>query len=267
MIAELEGKNDDNVVMAGAHLDSVIEGPGINDNGSGSAALLETALMMAKVEAARTPSGSRGGPARSRAWSGRRTTSRGCRRPSATASRCTSTTTWSARRTTSSWCTTRTSRRSRRRWRSQPGSTAIEDLYESYYTSIGEPYDDSAFDGRSDYQAFIDAGIPSGGLFTGAEVPKTEEQQAIWGGIGRGAVRPLLPRGVRHLRQRRSARARGQQRPDRLRAADVRVLDRVGQRRPGQERPGHEAQAARSGRPRGHVPRGRRRPRARRPSS
>ena len=36
--------------MAGAHLDSVIEGPGINDNGSGSAALLETALKMSKVE-------------------------------------------------------------------------------------------------------------------------------------------------------------------------------------------------------------------------
>ena len=47
VIAELPGKNKDNVVMAGAHLDSVIEGPGINDNGSGSAALLETALMMA----------------------------------------------------------------------------------------------------------------------------------------------------------------------------------------------------------------------------
>ena len=40
VIAELPGKNEDNVVMAGAHLDSVIEGPGINDNGSGSAALL-----------------------------------------------------------------------------------------------------------------------------------------------------------------------------------------------------------------------------------
>ena len=63
-----------------------------------------------------------------------------------------------------------------------PGSTAIEDLYESYYTLIGEPYDDSAFDGRSDYQAFIDNGIPSGGLFTGAEVPKTAAQAAIWGG-------------------------------------------------------------------------------------
>ena len=50
VIAELPGRNTDNVVMAGAHLDSVTEGPGINDNGSGSAALLETALMMAKVK-------------------------------------------------------------------------------------------------------------------------------------------------------------------------------------------------------------------------
>jgi len=67
-----------------------------------------------------------------------------------------------------------------------PGSTAIEDLYESYYTLVytlvGEPYDDTAFDGRSDYQAFIDNGIPSGGLFTGAEEVKTEQQEAIWGG-------------------------------------------------------------------------------------
>src|SRR4029453_16749151 len=63
-----------------------------------------------------------------------------------------------------------------------PGSTAIEDLYESYYTLVGEPYDDTAFDGRSDYQAFIENGIPSGGLFTGAGEIKTEQQEAIWGG-------------------------------------------------------------------------------------
>jgi Zn-dependent M28 family amino/carboxypeptidase len=62
------------------------------------------------------------------------------------------------------------------------GSEAIEDVYESYYTWIGEPYDDAEFSGRSDYEAFILAGIPSGGLFTGAEDVKTEEQQAIWGG-------------------------------------------------------------------------------------
>jgi len=62
------------------------------------------------------------------------------------------------------------------------GSVAIEDLFESYFTSVGKPYEDAQFSGRSDYQAFILNGIPSGGLFTGAEVPKTAEQQAIWGG-------------------------------------------------------------------------------------
>ena len=38
----------DRVVVSGAHLDSVIEGPGINDNGSGSAAQLEVALQIAE---------------------------------------------------------------------------------------------------------------------------------------------------------------------------------------------------------------------------
>ena len=66
VIAELPGRNTNNVVMAGAHLDSVTEGPGINDNGSGSAALLETALLMANT-IRRTRCVSRGGPARSRA--------------------------------------------------------------------------------------------------------------------------------------------------------------------------------------------------------
>ena len=49
VIAEKPGKNRNNVVMAGAHLDSV-DGPGINDNGSGAAALLEVALMMANLK-------------------------------------------------------------------------------------------------------------------------------------------------------------------------------------------------------------------------
>ena len=43
VLAESRGGDPDNVVMAGAHLDSVAEGPGINDNGSGSSALLEVA--------------------------------------------------------------------------------------------------------------------------------------------------------------------------------------------------------------------------------
>jgi len=63
------------------------------------------------------------------------------------------------------------------------GSIAIEALFESFYTLSNEPYDDAEFSGRSDYQAFILNDIPAGGLFTGAEVLKTVEQQAIWGGV------------------------------------------------------------------------------------
>jgi hypothetical protein len=36
--------------------------------------------------------------------------------------------------------------------------------------------------GRSDYAAFIENGIPSGGIFTGAEELKTEEQALLFGG-------------------------------------------------------------------------------------
>ena len=46
VIAELPGSEDGSVVMLGAHLDSVIDGPGINDNGSGVAALLEIARAL-----------------------------------------------------------------------------------------------------------------------------------------------------------------------------------------------------------------------------
>ncbi|WP_230859623.1 M28 family metallopeptidase [Actinoplanes aureus] len=182
VIAELPGKNRDNVVMAGAHLDSETEGPGINDNGSGSAAILETALQMAKVKPQNTVRF---------AW-------------------------WGAEELGLIGSTayveelTQAERDRIALYLNYdmvgspnyifmvydadessfpapvavpPGSTAIEDLYESYYTWKGEPYDDAEFSGRSDYQAFIEAGIPSGGLFTGAEVVKTEEQQAIWGGV------------------------------------------------------------------------------------
>ena len=43
VIAETPGGEEGRVVMAGGHLDSVAGGPGINDNGSGAATLIETA--------------------------------------------------------------------------------------------------------------------------------------------------------------------------------------------------------------------------------
>jgi Zn-dependent M28 family amino/carboxypeptidase len=47
VFAELPGSDPDRVVMVGAHLDSAMNGPGINDDGSGIAALLELARALA----------------------------------------------------------------------------------------------------------------------------------------------------------------------------------------------------------------------------
>jgi Zn-dependent M28 family amino/carboxypeptidase len=181
VIAERTGTNDDNVVMAGAHLDSVQAGPGINDNGSGSAALLETALMMAKVKPQNTLrfawwGAEEGGLLGSEAYvAGLSQAERdrialylnydmvgspnyvffvydgdnsdGVGAPAG-----------------------------------PPGSAQIEDVYEAYYTSRGIQYKGTDFDGRSDYGPFIEVGIPSGGLFTGAEGIKTAQEVTIWGG-------------------------------------------------------------------------------------
>jgi Zn-dependent M28 family amino/carboxypeptidase len=184
VIAEIAGRTDDNVVMAGAHLDSVPAGPGINDNGSGSAALLETALMMAKVKPENTLRF---------AW-------------------------WGAEESGlvgSTAYVADLSQAERDRIAmylnydmvgspnyvffvydgdnsdgvgapaGPPGSAAIEDVYEAYYTARGIPYKGTDFSGRSDYGPFIAPGvdIPSGGLFTGAEGIKTAAEATTWGGI------------------------------------------------------------------------------------
>ncbi|RJQ72289.1 M28 family peptidase [Pseudonocardiaceae bacterium YIM PH 21723] len=47
LIADWPGGDTGNTLMLGAHLDSVSAGPGINDNGSGSATILENALTVA----------------------------------------------------------------------------------------------------------------------------------------------------------------------------------------------------------------------------
>jgi Zn-dependent M28 family amino/carboxypeptidase len=51
------------------------------------------------------------------------------------------------------------------------------------------------FDGRSDYGPFIDAGIPAGGLFSGAEGIKTPEQAKVYGGEEGVAFDPCYHQG------------------------------------------------------------------------
>jgi Zn-dependent M28 family amino/carboxypeptidase len=62
------------------------------------------------------------------------------------------------------------------------GSDAIERNFERYFKSQDLATIETEFDGRSDYLAFTDAGIPAGGLFTGAEAVKTEAEQKLFGG-------------------------------------------------------------------------------------
>jgi Zn-dependent M28 family amino/carboxypeptidase len=182
VVAELEGRTDGNVVMAGAHLDSVPEGPGINDNGSGSAALLELAQNMSRFRQNNTVrlawwGAEELGLIGSTEWVGQRSQAEldelalylnfdmigspnhffGI---------------YDANESTFEAPVV-----------VPAGSEDIETTFEEFYTLLGEPYDDSAYSGRSDYQAFIENGIPSGGLFTGAEDVKTAEQQALWGGV------------------------------------------------------------------------------------
>jgi Zn-dependent M28 family amino/carboxypeptidase len=181
VLAELKGTNDSNVVMAGAHLDSVPAGPGINDNGSGSAALLEIAQVLTKLKPQNTLrfawwGGEESGLVGSTAYVEELSDAELDRialylnfdmigSPNYVQM------VYDADESTFEAPVA-----------IPPGSTAIEDLFESFYTLRNEPYDDSEFSGRSDYQAFIENGIPSGGLFTGAEEIKTAAQQAIWGG-------------------------------------------------------------------------------------
>ena len=181
VIAELRGRNNNNVVMSGAHLDSVEAGPGINDNGSGSAALLELAEQLENLRPQNTLrlawwGGEEAGLVGSTAYVDDLSQAERDRialymnydmigSPNYIFM------VYDANESTFEAPVA-----------VPPGSTAIELVYERYYTLVGEPYDDSEFSGRSDYQAFIEAGIPSGGLFTGAEEPKTALQQSIWGG-------------------------------------------------------------------------------------
>jgi len=66
----------------------------------------------------------------------------------------------------------------------------IERLFVNYYESQELPYKLEPFTGRSDYGPFIEVGIPAGGLFTGAEVTKTEEERIKFGGLANAAYDP-----------------------------------------------------------------------------
>ena len=197
VIAESKGGDATNVVMAGAHLDSVEAGPGINDNGSGSSALIETAEQMAKVKP-KNKVGLRGGVPRRRAWSARRSTSASLTEDEGAAIELylnfdmIGSPNYGLFILDGDGDAFGTA--------GPDGSDDIEALFERYYEEQGEISAAKAFDGRSDYAPFTAADIPAGGLFTGAEVREDRRAGRVVGWHRGHRVRPLLPRGVRHDR-------------------------------------------------------------------
>jgi Zn-dependent M28 family amino/carboxypeptidase len=71
-----------------------------------------------------------------------------------------------------------------------PGAAYIERVFVDFFDSKEIATEPTAFDGRSDYKPFQDAGIAAGGLFSGAEVAKTPEQVEKWGGTAGLAFDP-----------------------------------------------------------------------------
>ncbi len=194
ILADTRSGDPNNVTIVGSHLDSVLEGPGINDNGSGSAFNLELALQMADRRI-RTEN-----RVRFAFWGAEESGLVGATRyvaaisdeefakiaanlnfdmlaspnhgkfvydgnfsdtpPPATAPNV------------------------------NPGAAYIESVFLNYFKSVRIAPDPTAFDGRSDYKPFQDNGIAAGGLFSGAEVAKSAAQAAKWGGMAGVAFDP-----------------------------------------------------------------------------
>ena len=161
--------------MAGGHLDSVTAGPGINDNGSGSAALLEVALTVASQDltpAKRLRFGWWGAEERGLVGS----TYYVNNLPSAERSKIKGYVNFDMIGSPNPGYFVYSSS-------GQPsGSLELQRVLEAPFAAMGVPTELTSVGGRSDHAAFANAGIPIGGLFTGAEVGKTSAQAQKWGG-------------------------------------------------------------------------------------
>ncbi|MGW4030309.1 M28 family metallopeptidase [Streptomyces sp. NPDC004838] len=170
LIADWPGGDPNQVLMAGAHLDSVTSGAGINDNGSGSAAVLETALAVSRAQLQPTKH------LRFGWWGAEELGLVGSKYyannlPTAERSKISSYLNFDMIGSPN------------------PGyfvyddDVALEKVFKDYYAGLGVPTEiETEGDGRSDHASFKNIGVRVGGLFTGAGRAKTAAQVQKWGG-------------------------------------------------------------------------------------
>jgi Zn-dependent M28 family amino/carboxypeptidase len=189
LLADTPGGRTDRTVVVGGHLDTVAEGTGINDNGSGTATILETALQMSALEI--EPENR----VRFAFWSGEEDGLIGsdyyvsqltAREIKGTALNLNFDMIGSPNAVNFVY----DGDGDALGFAGPNGSGTIEKIFTEFFTSQGSTSEPTDFDGRSDYFAFIEAGIPAGGLFTGAEGIKSAEQAATFGGTAGIAYDP-----------------------------------------------------------------------------
>ncbi|MEU1211171.1 M28 family metallopeptidase [Streptomyces sp. NPDC005791] len=191
VVAETRGGDAARTVMLGAHLDSVTDGPGINDNATGSAGLLEVALKLA--ESHRTPAHK----VRFAWWSAEENGLLGSEAYVAKLPE--------ARRANIALYLNFDMIASPNGAQfvfdgddsdgvgagpGPEGSAQLERDINAFLDSQDKPHTGTDFSGRSDYGPFIEVGIPSGGTDTGAEGVKTAAQAETYGGTAGVAYDP-----------------------------------------------------------------------------
>ncbi|WP_329789701.1 M28 family metallopeptidase [Lentzea sp. DG1S-22] len=175
LIADYPGGDTNNTVMLGGHLDSVTSGPGINDNGTGSASLLEVALQMRATGFQPTKH------VRFGWWGAEELGLRG----STFYVNSLSTTDRSKIKAYLNFDMTGSPNPGYFVYSAsgQPsGSLALQQRLQAGFTALNVQTELTSVGGRSDHAAFARAGIPVGGTFTGAEGIKTAAQAQKWGG-------------------------------------------------------------------------------------
>ena len=186
VVAQTTTGSPQNVIMAGGHLDSVPEGPGINDNGSGVAAVLETAVQLGSAPPINNA-------VRFGFWGAEELGIVGSKKyvESLNVDQLKDIAlylnfdmlgspnpgyfTYDGDQSTQA-------DPGESPPRVPEGSPGIERTFVDYLKSAGKKAEDTGFDGRSDYDGFTMAGIPAGGLFSGAEEDMSPQQATLWGG-------------------------------------------------------------------------------------
>jgi Zn-dependent M28 family amino/carboxypeptidase len=181
VLAETPGGDPDKVLVVGSHLDSVLAGPGINDNGSGTATDLEIAEQLAALKIKPRQK------VRFAFWGAEESGLLGSEHyvdtlPDAELTKIFANLNFDMLGSPNYVRFVYDGNGSDTVESGPPGSAEIENIFTDYFTEQGLATEPTAFDGRSDYGPFILVGIPAGGLFSGAEDEKTVEEAQVYGG-------------------------------------------------------------------------------------